>query len=840
MFAGLPRPRTCREFVYLGAQLSPNNSRMKLSASLFGTMLFASLVFGAPFPALAAGTPPNILLSEINWAGSPLSTADEWIELVNMDGADADISNYALIGAAGTSGASILIPSGTMLSGGGTYLISNYDLASGKTLLAMEPNLVTTAISLPNSKMTVSLADASGVIIDTAATASPPTTGSTDPYASMERNLATLEWSTATASTNLADATSFGTPGVATIDVAVVVEEETEEGTVTPVIVEGATEPIAAEEETVVEEISPLDSLETPPSLLTNEEDAIETSAAEPAAPVVEKTSLVEAAPEVIAATEPVAEIVTEPVIAEPAIAEAATEPVEEQVTVEVVAAPVIEEAPPAENLTEEANILAPEVAVTEETIVEEPVAVYTINLPERDDSQDAQQAFTVGDLIITEFVSSPEDGTEWIEFYNTTDKAIDLTGWTVTDASGKTTELSGSLEPSMYGTIENPKGKLNNGGDTITLIDPSGTSIDRLAYGTEEVPKAGKGKSVALAGNIWTVSDNPTPGTINFVATTITSEESQTESTTYVESSSSVTIDAASVSADFGTDTVRETDHSDESPIVSDAHEVHAGSIASLSDASSIPAQSSSSKSISRVAKKVVKKSARASVSIVTYTGVVTALPGTFGSQIAFIDGVQVYFNDAAWPKLTLGDVVQVRGIPSTAQGESRVKIANASAITVVRHEDERAQSASIESVSGMKEGALVQIEGTIGVRNGKTLTLEQDGTSIDVIAHDKTDIRWSYYTGGTLRITGVVRHINGKTFVYPRSSADVAVIAQPMIAGSTSSDKTLSVETPSGSMLPILLGLALTALISFFVVRLLRRRFFANLAPQAAASLS
>jgi len=48
----------------------------------------------------------------------------------------------------------------------------------------------------------------------------------------------------------------------------------------------------------------------------------------------------------------------------------------------------------------------------------------------------------TSADVVVSEFLNnadSTDDGREWIEFYNTTGSAIDLTGWTITDEGSNT-----------------------------------------------------------------------------------------------------------------------------------------------------------------------------------------------------------------------------------------------------------------------------------------------------------------------------------------------------------------------------------------------------------------
>lgn len=101
--------------------------------------------------------------------------------------------------------------------------------------------------------------------------------------------------------------------------------------------------------------------------------------------------------------------------------------------------------------------------------------------------------AQTLKPIIINEFYSTiSSGGIEWVELHNTTNSAINLTGWKLTDLlhpttsdpiEHKTRSLSGTLPANGYLAFDLPEASLQNGGDSIGLYKGS-TLIDRATYG--------------------------------------------------------------------------------------------------------------------------------------------------------------------------------------------------------------------------------------------------------------------------------------------------------------------------------------------------------------------
>ncbi len=410
---------------------------------------------------------PSIIISEIGWAGSSLSIVDEWLEITNLTDDAIDLSGWTITGAATSSGP-LSIPDGASVSPHSTFLISNYDEANAKSSLSRAPDLVSASVSLSNSDLGLGLLDAGGTIRDVAGSGGAPLAGRTgggdEPsgagHASMVRlapvadGALAASWVSSANSSGFDDgAVEFGTPGA--------IESWFVSAIVSPTV----SPPYGKEVEgvVVVEVVAPV-TVEDP----------------SPIAEIVE--------PE-ITPTDTIVEFPVEAIV-----------PIEEPVVVEQVVEPVV-----IETIVEDTEPTPTE--IIEETIaIERPVEIQAV----------AISATPYGTLHINEFVSDATD--EWIEILNPFNNVINLSGWTVRDATLKATALPDQLLGfGQFVVVTSPAGKLNNDGDTVELVDPSGSVVDAVTYGSggEAIPK--KPDSLARdADGSWIVTSIQTPGAEN------------------------------------------------------------------------------------------------------------------------------------------------------------------------------------------------------------------------------------------------------------------------------------------------------------------------------------
>lgn len=185
---------------------------------------FIALVFFALATPLAA-QPGPVVISELMWSGSTASTADEWIELYNPSAATVDIAGWTLTYRSGDADKVMLVFEDAAIPAGQTFLIANYAADHKNSLLAVQPQLVAAAVSLPNTKLLLQLYDgdpqAGGQLIDVA------DDGRGSPFAGNSANKSAMvriafdqpgdqsaSWATATEQSGWdAGASELGTPG---------------------------------------------------------------------------------------------------------------------------------------------------------------------------------------------------------------------------------------------------------------------------------------------------------------------------------------------------------------------------------------------------------------------------------------------------------------------------------------------------------------------------------------------------------------------------------------------------------------------------------------------------
>lgn len=146
--------------------------------------------------------------------------------------------------------------------------------------------------------------------------------------------------------------------------------------------------------------------------------------------------------------------------------------------------------------------------------------------------------------IIINEFLPNPstdETKGEFIELYNTSNTAIDLTDWQLSDATDNVYTLSGSIGGKQYLSIYRSDSDLalnNSGGDTVELFHPNG----QLTNDVEYTDSAADDTSYALDSNSdWQWTTTVTPGKKNTITLSAANSNNNTNTSQAGNTNSSV-----------------------------------------------------------------------------------------------------------------------------------------------------------------------------------------------------------------------------------------------------------------------------------------------------------
>ena len=433
---------------------------------------FCTIVLIAQFlPLVFAAIPPKeakafsgIVISEVAWAGSSLSQADEWIELFNPTDADVSIEGWYLSGA-GSSEKNIIFPHGALIKAQDTYLIANYEFGNEKTNLTITPDIATSTLSISNSSLLIKLIDNNDTVIDTAGSGGNPPAGlSSEIKISMQRDDVSVggdldsAWVDAKQSTNI-NTNDLGTPG---------------------------------------------QHLQQKSSQDEQNQDAVEQNAEiEPSATSTEvilnnpETNTTSTTTEVFYTT-------TTDNLAETQDADVKNN--DNSTTTNLILE--FEQATGTTGTVSTTNqvIEAPE--TNEATTSTENQVVTTSN--------DLSLTKKYKYLRINEVMAAPAEGKEWVELFNSSvDWAVELDGVELHDSVGKIMILDGSIEPQGYKIITINSSRLNNNGDSVKLYAPdTGELLDTVTYLSMQkgIPYARDEKAN------WRETLEPTPGYKNII----------------------------------------------------------------------------------------------------------------------------------------------------------------------------------------------------------------------------------------------------------------------------------------------------------------------------------
>ena len=205
----------------------------KLGVTIVGICLLLPIF--RPTISVAESEIPEVIINEVAWAGSSISSSDEWIELKNTTNQDKDIAGWQITKNTGSETVIATIPSPSDPDQPSTHIIpaNDYFLIARKSqedpesVLDIAPNqiIASSIFSLSNTKLKISLYNGpyqTSQLIDVAGEGENPFWGNSgDIHISMERNATygtgdmDTSWHPANASSHLdqgAEISNKGTP----------------------------------------------------------------------------------------------------------------------------------------------------------------------------------------------------------------------------------------------------------------------------------------------------------------------------------------------------------------------------------------------------------------------------------------------------------------------------------------------------------------------------------------------------------------------------------------------------------------------------------------------------
>lgn len=741
--------------------------------------------------------PPSIYISEIAWAGSSLSNADEWIELVNLETESVDISGWILIGS-GSNGSNLTLPNEAVIEPNSTYLISNYDQENKKSVLGVTPNFVSTSISLSNSSLGITLSDEFGTIVDSAGDGGPPAAGSSGQYKSMTRistddGTLASSWSDATESNGFdPEAIELGTPGTSNL----------------------GEQPFAPTDDNSNDQ-KPYDPDPTDPSEESEEsesEDGDDPSGTDSTDSSEDETN------EILPITHPTGTLIINEFVCDPS--EGGEEWIEiwnPYNNVINLAGWTVQDGSGAKtNLPDQLLGLHQFVLVTApkgklnnngdtitlfdptDAVIDE-IMYGTDSIPAADDPNSAARA---------------DDGT-WSETETPTPGWVNEITTTIDPEPDPEPEIdvpqATSDEPLNSSTASSPKEELEGledqegweGSYDLRLLalypntsqgDATSEFISITNTGTEPIELDGWQLADASKGyDLPNISIDPDESlTFYRTDTNLALNNSGGETVSIIAPNGVITDQLTYEKTKKGFELIlgtggwawqntalgneSETTSTDETSTNLPTEPINMA-LAPNPVEEIEPTATKSSSSIFESSLDEVRAMARGTE--VRVTGTVSVEPGVLGKQVMYLagSGIQIYFYRADWPELNRGDTVTVTGELVESYNETRIKLSSADDLSIIGHtKGPVAHKMSLAKISEETEGWLVSVTGMIQSIENDRFILEDGNSTLKVIIKEETEIDLAKYNiGDQVEITGIVTQYIDEYRLLPRDAEDL-----------------------------------------------------------------
>lgn len=330
--------------------------------------------------------------------------------------------------------------------------------------------------------------------------------------------------------------------------------------------------------------------------------------------------------------------------------------------------------------------------------------------------------------LEITEILPNPKgsDNNEFIELYNPTNKIIELGGLKIDDekegSSAHTIKDNTKIKPKNYFILakKNTGIALNNTSDKARVMYPDKSLISSISY-----KNAQEGKS--FDGESW--SSIITPGYENKIKKTIKEDNKNTKT----KNNKKAEIKKSNINQ---------------------RPEYLKTTLENIPD---------------------FKEEQKVQV-----RGLVAVKPGILGSRYFYIvgsPGLQIYNHNQEFPKLSIGDRIEVKGELSKAYGEWRLKTDDKFDIRKIDHPGKpKPQNFDIAQIEENYEGGLASIQGEITEMKGSYFYVDDGTEEIKTYIKQNTGIDdEKFSTGDLVKTTGIVSERSGEYRILPRKPEDI-----------------------------------------------------------------
>lgn len=356
-----------------------------------------------------------------------------------------------------------------------------------------------------------------------------------------------------------------------------------------------------------------------------------------------------------------------------------------------------------------------------------------------QDDASKDQEYDFSDTIIISEIFPNPlgkdnqENNYEWIELYNTSDKAVNLKGWRIDDVLNKGSkahiiEEDSVIEAGGYKTFSyaDTKIMLNNSGDEVNILWPDGEVIDSAQY-----EKTIEGQSYSLAsGDSWA-----------WTAEITFQKENKAEAVLAEENISENDFEYALIKDEENNNIENEIGNPDfiEAEIKDLWH---------------------------------FEKYVRVKIA-----GIVSAPPGIFADNVFYLNGVQVFSYEIKPPKIELGDEVEIIGKISEVGEEERILLEDEKDLKVLSHNNlVEPKLISTGDANEAAEGLLVMAEGKVSRIKNEVFYLDDGSGQVKIYIKPQTGIeKPEIKIGDWMVIAGQVSQTSSGYRILPRFKQDI-----------------------------------------------------------------